>query len=87
MSAAIRNPLRIARESWHPSPRELAERVLRKVQVMGARQVRLWHGMLLTYPERVRRGYGTRGQLVGVYTITARLEWIEADITSALSDS
>ncbi len=76
-----------ARTPWHPSPRELAERIYRKVQAMGGRQVRLWRGKLLTYPLHPRRGYGTRGQLVGVYTITARLEWIEADVQLVRGDT
>lgn len=80
-------PAAFARTSWHPSARELAERIYRKVQAMGGRQVRLWHGMLLTYPQHPPRGYGTRGQLVGVYTMTARLEWIVADVQQALGDS
>ena len=75
------------RPQWHPSPRELAERIYRKVQAMGGRQVRLWRGMLLTYPTRCRRGYGTRGELVGVYDITTHLEWIESDIHACMSDS
>lgn len=65
----------------------LAERIYRKVQTMGTRQVRLHHGMLLTYPSPAPRGYGTRGLLVGVYGITARLEWILDDILNAMSDS
>ncbi|MDA8254393.1 MAG: hypothetical protein M0Z99_01930 [Betaproteobacteria bacterium] len=67
--------------------RTLAERVYRKVQAMGTRQVRMWHGMALTYPYPCRRGYGTRGELVGIYTITTRLEWIEADLFHVLGDS
>lgn len=87
MSASSISSIAIARPSRHPTPRELAERIYRKVHAAGGRQVRLWRGMLLTYPTRVRRGYGTRGELVGVYDITAHLEWIEADVKQALGDS
>lgn len=65
----------------------MAERIYVKLQVLGTRQVRLHRGMLLTYPYPARRGYGTRGLLVGIYTLATRLEWIEEDISSAMSDS
>lgn len=67
--------------------RQLAERIFTRVQVIGARQVRLYRGMLLTYPYPARRGYGTRGMLVGIYTINTQLEWIADDVLHALSDS
>lgn len=54
---------------------------------MGTRQVRFHNGMFLTYPCPAPRGYGTRGLLVGVYGLTARLEWILDDILNAAGDS
>jgi hypothetical protein len=65
--------------------RQAAERIYVKLQTMGTRQVRLHHGMLLTYPYPARRGYGVRGVLVGIYTLTTRLEWIEEDVAQLLS--
>lgn len=62
----------------------LAERLYVKLQILGTRQVRLHRGMLLTYPFPARRGYGTRGLLVGIYTINTRLEWIEEDLLQIL---
>lgn len=62
-----------------------AERIYMKVQTLGTRQVRFHQGMLLTYPYPARRGYGTRGRLVGVYSIATRLEWIEGDVMQAIS--
>lgn len=73
------NPVRKARR--------MAERIYMKLQVLGTRQVRLHRGMLLTYPYPARRGYGTRGLLVGIYTIATQLEWIEADVLSIMSDT
>ena len=64
-----------------------AERIYRKVQTMGPRQVRIHHGMFLTYPFPAPRGYGTRGVMVGIYGLTSRKEWIEDDILALLSDS
>lgn len=58
----------------------LAERIYRKVQSIGTRQVRLHRGMLLTYPYPAPRGYGTRGKFIAVYDLTTRLEWILDDI-------
>jgi hypothetical protein len=52
---------------------------------MGARQVRFYRGKLLSYPVKVRRGYGVRGVLVGIYTPDARMEWIEEDILQFLN--
>lgn len=46
----------------------------------GARQVRFYRGMFLTYPFPARRGYGVRGTLVGIYDRTAQVTWIEADV-------
>lgn len=63
----------------------LAERIYMKLQTLGTRQVRLHRGMLLTYPHPAPRGYGTRGLLVGIYTLQTRLEWIEEDVVQALS--
>ncbi|WP_124570195.1 hypothetical protein [Burkholderia sp. Bp8984] len=65
----------------------LAERIYMKLQILGTRQVRLHRGMLLTYPYPARRGYGTRGLMIGIYTIDTRLEWIEEDVRGALGDS
>ncbi len=62
------------------NPRILAERIYIKIQTKGPRQVRYWHGMLLTYPYPCRRGYGTRGQLVGVYNLATDLDWIVEDV-------
>lgn len=62
----------------------LAERIYMKLQTLGTRQVRLHRGMLLTYPHPAPRGYGTRGLLVGIYTLATRLEWIEEDVLQAL---
>lgn len=64
--------------------RLLAERIYVKLQILGTRQVRFHCGMLLTYPFPARRGYGTRGLLVGIYTINTRLEWIEEDLLQLL---
>lgn len=65
---------------------EMAERLHQKLQTMGTRQVRFYRGMLLTYPYPAREGYGTRGVLVGIYTASARLRWIEDDISRALDE-
>lgn len=65
--------------------RVAAERIYVKLQILGTRQVRLHRGMLLTYPYPARRGYGTRGVLVGIYTLATRLEWIEEDLAQLLS--
>lgn len=62
-----------------------AERIYVKLQTLGTRQVRFHDGMLLTYPYPARRGYGTRGMLVGIYTLATRLEWIEEDVSQLLS--
>ena len=67
--------------------RLLARRIYMKLQMLGTRQVRLYDGMLLTYPYPARRGYGTRGLLVGIYTLATRLEWIEEDVRAVLGDS
>lgn len=64
--------------------RAAAERIYVKLQTLGTRQVRLHDGMLLTYPYPARRGYGTRGVLVGIYTLATRLEWIEEDVAQLL---
>lgn len=77
---------RIPGNSEHMA-RILAERIYMKLQILGTRQVRFYQGMLLTYPYPVKRGYGTRGLLVGIYTINSRLEWIREDVLSAMSDS
>jgi hypothetical protein len=61
-------------------PRQRAHMLYQKIQAMGTRQVRLYRGMLLTYPFPARRGYGTRGLFVGVYNATVCLEWIEEDL-------
>ncbi len=62
-----------------------AERIFMLLQVAGARQVRWYHGKMLTYPWPARRGYGTRGIIVGIYTINTRLEWIIEDVLQVLS--
>lgn len=62
-----------------------AERIYVKLQTLGTRQVRFYQGMLLTYPYPARRGYGTRGLLVGIYTVDTRLEWVEEDLLPFLS--
>ncbi|WP_233854066.1 hypothetical protein [Paraburkholderia sp. HD33-4] len=62
-----------------------AERIYIKLQTLGTRQVRLYQGMLLTYPYPARRGYGTRGLLIGIYTLATRLEWIEDDVSQLFS--
>lgn len=64
----------------------LAERVCLKVAESGPCQVRFYQGMLLTYPYPARRGYGTRGVLVGIYTVNARLEWLLDDVMQVLID-
>lgn len=63
----------------------LAERLHQKLQAMSTRQVRWYQGMLLTYPYPAKRGYGTRGVLVGIYNAHVRLEWIEEDIVRVLT--
>lgn len=65
--------------------RALAESIFVKLQILGTRQVRLHRGMFLTYPYPARRGYGTRGTLIGIYTLATRLEWIEEDVSQMLS--
>lgn len=65
----------------------LAERLHLKIQAMGTRQVRLYRGMLLTYPYPAKRGYGTRGVLVGIYSVAVRPEWIEEDLIQAFMPS
>lgn len=65
----------------------IAERICRKAQCLGTRQVRYHAGMFLTYPYPARRGYGVRGILVGVYGLTTRLEWILDDILAVVSDT
>lgn len=57
---------------------------VRALLVSGARQVRLFAGEMRTYPAIPPRGYGVHGELVGVYTSDARLEWIEDDLTVAM---
>lgn len=66
--------------------RQLAERVYVRVQLSGPRQVRFYQGMLLTYPYPAKRGYGTRGLLVGIYTVNTRLEWLLDDVMQVLID-
>jgi hypothetical protein len=61
-----------------------AERIYMKLQTLGTRQVRFHQGMLLTYPYPARRGYGTRGVLVGIYTVNTRLEWVVEDVSQVL---
>lgn len=61
-----------------------AERIYMKLQTLGTRQVRFYQGMLLTYPYPARRGYGTRGVLVGIYTVNTRLEWVVEDVSQVL---
>lgn len=63
---------------------QLAERVYARVQMNGPRQVRFHRGMLLTYPYPARRGYGTRGVLIGIYTVNTRLEWVLEDVMQVL---
>lgn len=70
-----------------PKVRVMAERIYVKLQILGTRQVRLHRGMLLTYPYPARRGYGTRGVMVGIYSINTQLEWIEEDVRRVLSDN
>lgn len=64
--------------------KRMAEKLHTKLQSMGVRQVRLHDGMLLTYPYPSKRGYGTRGVLIGIYNASARLEWIEEDLLQAM---
>jgi hypothetical protein len=58
-----------------------------QMQIVGERQVRMFRGKLRTYPFPAPRGYGTRGVLVGIYTLATRLEWIEEDFLHAMSDT
>jgi hypothetical protein len=69
--------------------RLLAEHVYRtlQIQIVGERQVRIFQGRLRTYPFPAPRGYGTRGVLVGIYTLATRLEWIEEDFLHAMGDT
>jgi hypothetical protein len=64
--------------------RLIARRVHRKIREAGARQLRYHDGMFLTYPYPAKRGYGTRGALVGIYDSSSRIKWIEADIRQLL---
>lgn len=64
--------------------RLIARRVRQKARETGARQVRFYRGMFLTYPYPARGGYGTRGTLVGIYDGAARIKWIEADVRQFL---
>jgi len=65
--------------------RQAAERIYVKLQTLGTRQVRLHHGMLLSYPYPTRSGYGTRGILVGIYSVSTHIECIEEDIRRAFN--
>lgn len=60
--------------------RHRAKQIHEKIALAGAQQVRLWHGMLLTYPYPARRGYGTRGEIIGVYRPGVVLQWILDDL-------
>ncbi len=50
-------------------------------------QVRFWHGWFLMYPFPCKRGYGVRGEFVGVYNSDTPVDWILEDIVLVLSDS
>lgn len=90
MNAAIHRPgFRVHRAFAPDSPevraRLTAERIFILVQTTGPRQVRWHRGQTLTFPHPCPRGYGTRGEFVGIYTINTRLEWIEEDLREVLS--
>ena len=52
----------------------------RKVQESGPLQVRWYRGRLITFRYPAPHGYGTRGDLVAVYTPAVRRDWIEEDL-------
>ena len=73
---------------------ELVKRLhMRAVQIHGdlqagvVLQVRFHLGRVLTYPYPAHRGYGTRGELIAVYSAGAAQEWIESDLIEFLSDT
>jgi len=84
------------------SPAKCAARIYRKVQSKGTQQVRLFIGWrdtysrgqrvqiyrpwLLTYPSPAPAGYGTRGELIGIYGPDVSCEWIEQDLLSLASE-
>ncbi len=63
---------------------ERAQKIVLKIQKKGCLQVRFYRGMFLTYPYPCKRGYGTRGELVGVYQVNAQIEWVIEDILDYL---
>lgn len=69
------------------TPRQHAEKIMQRFQKIGTLQLRLWQGMFLTYPYPAKRGYGTRGELLGVYSAETTIEWLEEDIIAVLGDS
>ena len=64
-----------------------AKRIADRLSQRGILQVRIYRGWILTYPFPARRGYGTRGQLVGIYTSKTPVSWILDDLRTVLSDS
>lgn len=60
--------------------RARAAQILKLARQRGSLQVRIHNGHLLTYPYPAKRGYGTRGYLIGIYTSDTQLEWIERDL-------
>lgn len=67
------------------TPLEISERVMARIRLLGVRQVRFWHGMLLTYPMPAPRGYGTRGLLIGVYSPNTPPEYLADDLIDVFS--
>lgn len=57
-----------------------AEQIHRLLMRREAIQLRWHNGHLLTYRYPVQRGYGTRGELIAVYTRDAPLDWIKDDL-------
>lgn len=64
----------------------LAELIYKRVQTLGVRQARWYRGTLRTYPYPAIRGYGTRGELIGIYSVNTRLEWVLDDVLQVLSN-
>ena len=61
-----------------------AQQIVDKIARQGTLQVRLYQGRLLTYRWPLSSSRGAHGKLIGVYTRSARFDWILDDLKEAM---
>lgn len=60
----------------------VAWKIHRRVERKGALQVRWYAGEFLTFIYPAPKGYGVRGEIIGIYNMSCDLQWIEDDLVS-----